>query len=182
MKEKSLFDGKIRKAVLTEKNTLKVNYVDHLRLDDDYANAVTTRTWDQEVHKDLKTHFGFLKGHAAVWGALKPKSKEISVNYIRSRDCAIDPDLIAYEVRGFEYKGNEEPSVILHMRRNLPQGGHYDFKLPSIKLYEGSDYEFSGNLVDDLSDCEIEVARYMDGKFNDHGQLTLNLEEEEIDY
>lgn len=179
---KKVFEGQIRKAMLTEKDTLKVNYVDHLAIDDDFANAVTTRTWDQPVHKDLKTHFNFLKGHAAISASLKPRGSKIPESYIPSRECAIDVDLIEYEIRGFEYKGVEEKSVVLHLRRNLPNGGHYDFKLPSIKIYEGSDYEYSGNLSNDLADCEVEIGRYMNGKFDDHGQLTLNLEEEEADY
>lgn len=180
---KQPFNGQIRKAVLTEKNTMKVSFVDHLPIDGDYANAATQRGWDQEVHKDLKTQLSFLKGHAAAWGFLKPKGQSIDSSYIQQRNCVMDTDLIEYEIRGFEYKGdNDTQSVILYVRRNLPQGGHYDFKLPTIKLYENSEYEFSGNLVDDLSDCEIEIGRYLDGKFNDHGQLTLNLEEEEAEY
>lgn len=182
MKDELNFTGKIRKAVLTEKNTMKVSYVDHLKISDDFANSSATVSWDKEVHKDLKTHLNFLKGHAAVIGELKPRGQSIDANYIRSRDCAIDTDLISYEVRGFEYKGDENSSVIIHLRKNLSQGGHYDFKLPSIKLYEDSQYEFSGNLVDDLSDCEIEISKYLNGKFNDNGQLTLYLEKEELDY
>lgn len=190
---KQSFSGQIRKAVLTEKNTLAVSFVDNMPINGDFANAKTSKKWDQEVHKDLKTHFNFLKGHAAAIGCLFQKGVEPTADYLRKRDCAIDTSLIDYEVRGFEFKGDindDDPDktnlqVRIFMRRNLPMGGHYDFALPFVKLYNGSDYEFSGILVDDLDDCMIETARYVDGKFKDSSQLKLVFDgegEDESDY
>lgn len=176
----SKFTGVIRQFRLTGKNTGQLKYVDHRNIgDDDVANYEHTAKVDQEVHKDLLTALNVLRGHAAVLAELFPRGKQVDAQYIRSRDCMRDPDLMNYEVRGFTYKSDdEEKSVTLHMRYNISSGGHYEFDIPAVKIYSGSGYEFSGNLADDMSDCEIEIARYMDGKFDDHGQLTLFVSED----
>lgn len=184
---KSKFSGYIISASLNQRDQMKVSFVDHKMLNDDVANNSLKGGWDQEVSKDMKLHLNFLKGHAAITAHLFPKGKNVKEDYVQKRECVNDTDLVSYEVRGFEYKGSEETkSVILHMRRHLPDGQHYDFKLPKIKFGEGSDYAYADILEDDLADCEVEVGRYLDGKFNDNGQMKLEImdkeEVEEEDY
>lgn len=170
------FSGEIVKAVLNNKNHLKVSYCDHKSVGADTANAKVSSGWDQMVHPDLIKMFNCLKGHAAYIGSLKRK-EETDPTYYKNRQCVNDTELIHYEIRGFELKGTLEMdggsiledasslAVILHVRKMLPRGGYFDFVLPAVKLYQGSDYDFSGILADDIEDCKAEVMKYMDGKF-----------------
>lgn len=177
---KPKFTGVIRSFRLTQKNNGVLKYVDHRRVSsEDIANYEHTAKVDHEVHKDLKKALNVLRGHAAILAELFPRGKRVDAQYIRTHQCEQDPDLINYDCRGITYKSDDdEKSVTLHMRYNISEGGHYDFDVPAVKIYNNSGYEFSGNLADDLSDVEIEIAKYMDGKFEDNGQMTLFVDEE----
>ncbi len=171
------FKGNIRAVRVTPKQHLKVTFVDNETHGEKPANYTHPGVvGDRPVHKDLLKAFSALKGHAASWGELK--RGPVDQKYIKIRDCNLDPELSQYEVVGFTYKGDgDTETVTLRVKRRLSKGGHYEFDLPSIRLRNKTvgGYEFSGNLVNDLNDCEIEVAEYMNGKFEDNGQLTLGL-------
>lgn len=173
------FKGNIRKALLNGKNHLKVKFIEHRVVENEPVNSTLAGGWDQPVHKDLTTAFKVLLGHAAVIAGLLPKGKEVDGKYFQQRKCVVDPELSIYEVKGFEYKKETEESkkVTLFIEKSTPRGGIL-MQLPEVELYSGSDYDFSGNLADDLADCEIEIAKYMDGKFFDYGQgnLFVNVE------
>lgn len=172
------FKGVIRAVRVTNKGHLKVTFIDNETHGEKPANYTHPGvTGDRPVHEDLLKSLSVLKGHAASWGELK--SGPVDQKYIKTRECNIDPALKSYEVVGFTYKGavEEDKTVTLRVKRKLSKGGHYEFDLPSIRLYNKTvgGYEFSGNLVNDLDDCEIEIAEYMNGKFADNGQLSLAL-------
>ena len=173
------FKGTIRQARITPKGNLAIKYVAHNKEGGVVSNTELTGKRDRPVHKDLITAFNVLKSHAAILGELYPKGKRVDAEYIRKRDVMLDTDLINYSITGFTYKGDDdEQSVTLHVEKELSKGGKITFDIPATKIYNDAAYEFSGNLADDLEDAEVEVRRYMEGKYADSNQLTLFVDEE----
>ncbi len=178
MEKNQKFSGVIRKAVITPKGFLSVNSVDHLGTGDDIINRAVTSKTEGVVHKDLRKAFNVLRGHvAAVVGGLKKSA--VKSSYINLRECETDPELSGYTVTGITLNPTDDGETVkIHVQKQCVEGGHIEFVTPAVDLYQGSDYEFSGNLSDDISDCKIEIARYMDGKFDDYGQMTLFVSED----
>lgn len=172
-----LFDGSsIRSAEITGKETLVLKGVTVTEKDGIPVNDVVTVKRDRVPQKSLFTAFKKLTAHAMLIFEHERNGK-IDEKYIKTGRIVDDPDFGKYMVTKFALKGDDEgTSITLTVTKTLHEGGKVSFDLPAVKLYQGSKYEYSGNLDDDFQDCLAEITKYLNGEYRENNQLKLNLD------
>lgn len=170
----------IRSVKLTKKNGLNVKFILASEEDGIATNKEYNYKNDRVPHSQFKSSIALLMGHAAILGDFAPKGHVIDAKYIKSRKIIDDPVFGAYRVVGFDIKEDMNGETVqLFINKFLPKGGVIEMKLPFVKLYEQSSYEFSGNLLDDLKIVLDETIEYMGGKYQESTQYALQLEDED---
>lgn len=174
---KLLFDGSsIRSAEITGKETLVLRGVTVSEKDGIPVNDSINLKRDRVPSKELFVAFKKLTAHAMVIFE-HSKSQKIDEKYLKTGKIIDDPDFDKYTVTKFTLKGDDdETSITLTVKKRLHEGRKTSFDLPSVKLYQGSKYEFSGNLDDDFQDCLAEITKYLNGEYRENNQLKLNLD------
>lgn len=174
---KLLFDGSsIRSAEITGKETLVLRGVTVSEKDGIPVNDVVTVKRDRAPQKSLFTAFKKLTAHAMLIFE-HSKSQKIDEKYLKTGKIIDDPDFDKYTVTKFTLKGDDDQtSITLTVTKRLHEGGKTSFDLPSVKLYQGSKYVYSGSLDDDFQDCLAEITKYLNGEYRESNQLKLNLD------
>lgn len=172
--------SEIRSVKFRPNGGLEITYIQTPDEDGIPSNKEYKFKNDRVPHGDLYTIFRGLLAHAAILADLGPKDLKIDAKYIKNRKSVEDPNFLNYRVIGIEIKDDMNGELaVLTLQKRLSKGGSYDFKIPAVKLYSESSYEFSGNLVDDLGMCLDEVIEYTEGKYQESNQLSLHLDGDE---
>lgn len=175
----------IRKAFIKPNGDLKVGIV--VNTDDDGRLINDKQNIDRGVkpHLSLKKSFKNLLPHALNMLRLVPKGSVFDEKYLKTRKVVNDTDLKDFELVGFDYSGkDDEPKVSFTIRKKCIDDVYTDIKTKPTKTHQGSTYTFAGILVNELDDAIQEVFEYINGKYFDSDQLTIDnssKEEEEDD-
>lgn len=174
------YEWQIRSAKITGKQTVDIRFVQDSEEDGLPTNKEFQFKCDRVPHTALFSTFRLLLAHAMVIAERIPVGHKIDATYLKARTIHDDPKFIKYEVVGFKLKGNDKGDTIqIEIKQNLNNGSSIPMVLPFVKLYEGSSYEFSGNLADDLESVQQECMDYIGGKYRESQQMSLEFEEEE---
>lgn len=174
----------IRKAFIKADGNLKIEIA--VPTDETGRIINDKRSIDRKVmpHSTLKRAFKNLLPHALNLLRLTPKGSVFDEKYIKSRKVVNDTDLRDYTVVGFERSGkDDEPELVIILRKSVFGEKTIDIKTKPTKTHGKTEYPFASLLVGDLDDCIEEVFEYINGKYYDSDQLTMNdsSEEEEED-
>ena len=168
-------EWQIRSAKITGKGTVDVTFTQDNEVDGLVANKEYKFKCDRVAHTALYYAFKNLLAHAMIIGERIPSGHKIDAGYFKSEQIHRDPKFLMYEITGFKLKGDDKGETIsLSINQILHDGGTIKMELPFVKLYEGSSYDFSGNLKEDLEMAQQEVMDYIGGKYRESQQMKID--------
>lgn len=142
------FNVKIKKASIKDDLFLNVEYTEDLP---GHSKKDTKLSCTVPVHEDLKTEFNKLRKHLAILcdEVKQPKRGDFEA-----------AEFEGFIARGFTIGGNDENEGVTISGSKDGKYGNVNLNSPFTK-YEGPDYPFAAELINDIGACIFEVEEYL---------------------
>ncbi len=171
----------IRGIKVLKKGGVEISYVYHDTITYDNQEHEIPRERKEKIFADPKGTFfdslNILRAHLLAITEM-PTKITIDGKYLKSRTGVNDPTLERYRVNEVIISGDlEDEAVVIKGLRKNSRGKEVAFKTEKTNLYNESEYQFSGNLQEDVQSLKDEAEALLGGNFTPSGfqmQLQLN--------
>lgn len=170
----------IRGVKVLKKSGIEVSYIYHDTITIEGEEHDIPRERKEKIFADPKGTFfdslNILRGHLLAITEM-PSKIEFDGKYFKSRTGVNDPRLERFRVNEVTMSGDleEEAVVIKGLRRNS-RGKDVAFKCEKTKLFNESEYQYSGNLQEDIKALQDECEALLGGNYSPVGyQYTMQL-------
>lgn len=131
-----------------------------------------TKKSNAEPHQDLFTAFKLLLPHMINLAEFDV----LDAAYLKQRKIISDSKFEKFVVTGFSLSGDGDDQGVVIKGHRILKGGFKDpINTRFTKLFNKSDYEYSGNLADDLDEAIDQVNLFLGGKITTQAQLRMEI-------